>query len=91
MSQVKSFFEKVAQENHGKLDILVNNAFAAVDVRILILDCQKLSRITRKVRILDQIGRFPSKIVRFRVVSPKKHLISSKFSSKMACFGSIFF
>ena len=33
-AQVKGLFDRVAQENNGQLDVLVNNAFSAVDVSI---------------------------------------------------------
>ena len=34
MDEVQSLFEKVEKEGDGRLDILVNNAYAAVHVRI---------------------------------------------------------
>lgn len=33
--QVKSFFSRIDEENNGQLDILVNNAYAAVNVSLL--------------------------------------------------------
>ena len=34
---VKQLFERISEENKGQLDILVNNAYAGIDVNILII------------------------------------------------------
>ena len=38
--QVKNVFEKIRHEQDGRLDILVNNAFAGVPVRYLFLEME---------------------------------------------------
>lgn len=36
-SQVRSLFEQVDREQHGRLDVLVNNAFAGAEVLVELL------------------------------------------------------
>ncbi|KAK6050009.1 hypothetical protein COOONC_12486 [Cooperia oncophora] len=55
MDEVKAFFEKVERDHNGQLDILVNNAYSAVQVSQIGL--RKKSHPCHSFSIIDSTGK----------------------------------